>query len=139
MTTFLKWILTCVLMAAVMLFITTSVYQIVLFGCLQKHMLLSTKHFSTRTHRRPNEENSRQKVMESFDTYLENHKVFRHFNITKFNNTKKRANVLVIISTAPKRRDRRDAIRKTYWKECVKTGPVSKNYTVYKISFNYLY
>ena len=65
-----------------------------------------------------------------FDKFLRMHPVFRTYNIptiTRLSNNKSKkkvVNVLVIVSTAPKRRDRRLNIRKTWWKECVPTNEV---------------
>jgi len=38
--------------------------------------------------------------------------------------TKKKVNILLIVSSAPKRIERRQATRDTWWKECKKMGNV---------------
>ena len=67
-----------------------------------------------------------QSTFESkFDFFLENHPVFREYRLPRVQKShKRRVNVLVIVSTAPKRRDRRDSIRKTWWKDCVTKNQV---------------
>ena len=68
---------------------------------------------------------------DSFVLFLKNHSVFKMFNISRVYKKKKRVHVLVIVSTAPKRRDRRDGIRKTWWKRCLQTKKVFKQLNVY--------
>ena len=65
-----------------------------------------------------------QKPEDSFITFLKNHSVFKTFNVSRVYKKKKRVHILVIVSTAPKRRDRRDSIRQTWWKRCVQTKKV---------------
>ena len=60
----------------------------------------------------------------TFDRYLDNHKVFRKLNVSRVNYPKKRVNILVIVSSAPQRSDRRENIRQTWWKDCVPTNEV---------------
>ena len=61
-------------------------------------------------------------VEEKREHLLEN-PVYATYNITK-PVQKERVNVLLIISSGPRRRDRRDALRKTWLKECVTTAGV---------------
>lgn len=56
-------------------------------------------------------------------TWIDNHPIYKRFYIKNVN-SRKRVSVLVVVSTAPKRIDRRNAIRKTWWKQCVGTGNV---------------
>lgn len=52
------------------------------------------------------------------DKFLINHPVFKNFKLT-LPNRKKKVRLLVIVSTAPQRYDRREAIRKTWWSQCI--------------------
>lgn len=52
------------------------------------------------------------------DKFLINHPVFKTFNLT-LPDRKKKVRLLLIVSTAPQRYDRREAIRKTWWTQCV--------------------
>lgn len=61
-------------------------------------------------------------IEEKREHLLEN-PVYATYNITK-PVQKERVNVLLIISSGPRRRDRRDALRKTWLKECVTTAGV---------------
>ena len=65
-----------------------------------------------------------QEPKDSFITFLKNHSVFKTFNVSRVYKKKKRVHILVIVSTAPKRRDRRDSIRQTWWKRCVQIKKV---------------
>ena len=65
--------------------------------------------------------------MNIFDSLLEKHPLFKTFNLSRVNTIKKQVNVLIIVSTAPKRRDRRDSIRQTWWKRCLKTTKVCES------------
>ena len=71
---------------------------------------------------RKNNDGGNQK--DSFDSFLQSHPLFKTFNVSRVNTIKKRVHVLIIISTAPKRRDRRDSIRRTWWKRCLRTTKV---------------
>jgi len=55
--------------------------------------------------------------MDSFNAFIHSHPIFGKFNITRPPKIKK-VNVLVIVSSAPKRIDRRQMIRRTWWQEC---------------------
>ena len=70
------------------------------------------------------QEQTDSQVERKFNIFLENHSVFRKLNLTRVNYPKKIVNILVIVSSAPKRSDRRDSIRKTWWKDCVPTNKV---------------
>jgi len=52
-----------------------------------------------------------------FEKYLIRHPIFGTFSITR-PPKKKKVNILVIVSSAPKRNDRRQMIRQTWWPEC---------------------
>jgi len=60
----------------------------------------------------------------SFDEYLIKHPLFSKFNLTISPN-KTRVNLVVIITSAPKRSDRRQAIRDTWWQQCKSNDRVS--------------
>ena len=51
------------------------------------------------------------------DDFLISHPVFKNFNITP-PTRKKRVHLLIIISSAPQRYSRREAIRDTWWSHC---------------------
>ena len=55
--------------------------------------------------------------------WLSKNPIYSNFKINQ-TKTKKRVTVLVIVSTAPRRVDRRNAIRATWWKLCRQTGEV---------------
>ena len=62
----------------------------------------------------------------STDLYwIDKNSVFRNFNITA-PSVRKNVTILIIVSTAPRRSDRRQAIRETWWQDCKKTGNVSQ-------------
>lgn len=56
-------------------------------------------------------------------TWIDNHPVYKRFYLQNVEK-KERRTVVVVVSSAPKRVDRRNAIRRTWWKQCVGTGPV---------------
>jgi len=60
----------------------------------------------------------------SFDDYLIKHPLFSKFNL-KISPNKTRVNLVVIITSAPKRSDRRQAIRDTWWQQCKSNDRVS--------------
>ena len=49
--------------------------------------------------------------------YIMKNPIYANFSI-KPNQFRKRVNLLVIVTSAPSRTDRRDAIRDTWWKSC---------------------
>lgn len=61
---------------------------------------------------------------DSFDQYLFTHPLYSKFNLT-ISPQKKRLNLVVIVSSAPKRTDRRQAIRDTWWQQCKRNDRVS--------------
>ena len=62
--------------------------------------------------------------MDPFDAFISRHPVFGNFKFRR-PPKKKNVNVLVIVSSAPKRIDRRQIIRQTWWKECKSNKNVS--------------
>ena len=56
-------------------------------------------------------------------TWLADNPIYRNFEI-KEAKKKKRVTVLVIVSSGPRRIDRRNAIRNTWWKLCKRNGTV---------------
>ena len=65
------------------------------------------------------------------DDFLISHPVFKNFNITPATR-KKRVHLLIIISTAPQRYSRREAIRDTWWSHC--KNQVSKLICIRKLT-----
>lgn len=57
-------------------------------------------------------------------SWLINNPVFRQFDM-KIPERRKKVTVLIIVSSAPRRIDRRQAIRDTWWAECKKINKVS--------------
>ena len=55
--------------------------------------------------------------------WLSKNPIYSNFKINQ-TKTKKRVTLLVIVSTAPRRVDRRNTIRSTWWKLCKQTGEV---------------
>lgn len=55
-----------------------------------------------------------------------NNPIYTRFNITN-PKIRKRVTVLIIVSTAPRRYDRRQAIRETWWRHCKQTNEVRIN------------
>ena len=93
-------VITCVTFALIQLIIIYGVS----FSGVKKHIKLSWKT--------------------EFDIIFEDHPVFRTYNISRVYRERKRVTVLIIVSSAPKRSDRRESIRKTWWKECVPKNEV---------------
>ena len=62
---------------------------------------------------------SAQSRKEKTNNLLEN-PVYANFNISKVRR-KKKVTLLVIVSSGPRRSDRRNAIRETWWKQCKPT------------------
>ena len=58
-------------------------------------------------------------------TKIKDNAVYKHFNVLS-REKRERTNLLVIVSSAPKRADRRDAIRETWWSLCKSSEMVSK-------------
>ena len=54
-------------------------------------------------------------------TWIDNHPVYKRVFLQ---NMVKKEPVAVVVSSAPKRVDRWNAISRTWWKQCVRTGPV---------------
>ena len=70
---------------------------------------------------------------EAFDAFLLTHPIFKTFNLpVKTKQEKKKVNILVIVSSAPKRSDRRHGIRQTWWKECQNITKVSLSFSLSK-------
>lgn len=67
-------------------------------------------------------------------TWLENNPVYKRYYVES-PPVKKTVTILVIVSTAPKKVDRRNAIRSTWWTQCVKTNNVSVIFTSYIFIF----
>jgi len=67
---------------------------------------------------------------DSFDKYLSETPTYSKFNWTVSPN-KKRVNLLLIISSAPKRSGRRQGIRETWWQQCKSNDKVSKHFINY--------
>ena len=74
-----------------------------------------------------------QSRRQKLSTLLEN-PIYKRFKITdrvKIKNgtvvklKKKKVDILLIVSSGPRRADRRQAIRETWWKDCVPSGKVS--------------
>ena len=63
------------------------------------------------------------KVSQLF-TKIKDNAVYKHFNVLS-RGKRERTNLLLIVSSAPKRADRRDAIRETWWSLCKSTKMVS--------------
>ena len=57
-------------------------------------------------------------------TWIDKNPIYSKYNI-KTIKQRKHVTIIIIISTAPRRLDRRMAIRETFWKECVRTKSVS--------------
>ena len=57
-------------------------------------------------------------------TWLTNNPIYQQFNVKELRR-KKRVTVLIIVSSAPRRVDRRQAIRETWWAECKEINKVS--------------
>ena len=62
-----------------------------------------------------------------FDRFLRQHPVFGKYNISVVNSPKKKVTLLLIVSTAPRRADRRASIRDTWWKQCVGNEKVKEH------------
>jgi len=76
----------------------------------------------------PKQQQQQQQQQAPFDAFLQAHPIYSKFNFTaRTKEKKKKINVLVIVSSAPKRSDRRQMIRETWWQECRNTGKVCKN------------
>ena len=56
-------------------------------------------------------------------TWIDRHPIYKQFYIRNVK-SKKQVTVVVVVSSAPKRLDRRNAIRRTWWKQCVGVGDV---------------
>ena len=67
-----------------------------------------------------------QPCSDLYDEFIQNNPVYKRLNVTRYYETKKDVTILVIVSTAPKRSDRRNSIRQTWWKECKTIGKVSE-------------
>jgi len=61
--------------------------------------------------------------LDPFDAYLRVHPVYGEMEFP-MPETKKKVNILLIVSSAPKRSDRRQAIRDTWWQQCNNMGKV---------------
>ena len=61
--------------------------------------------------------------LDPFDAYIRAHPVFGDMKFPR-PQMKKKVNILLIASSGPKRSDRRQAIRDTWWKQCLITGKV---------------
>ena len=100
---------------------TITVVKLIFFGLqYQKYEYLD--EFA----KKPSETSPNSSQESEFDNFLRTHPVFGTYSVSRINKRKKRVNVLVIVSSAPKRRDRRDSIRRTWWKQCVPTKKVCK-------------
>ena len=53
----------------------------------------------------------------SYNSYILKNPIYANFSI-KPNQSRKRVNLLVIVTSAPSRIERRNAIRDTWWKSC---------------------
>ena len=77
-------------------------------------------HAKIRTHPKQIEDAQyihRAEIEESDDDYLITHPVYERFSIVR-PLTKKQVRLLVIITTAPQREERRSAVRGTWWTQC---------------------
>lgn len=62
--------------------------------------------------------------------------VYRRLNVTHDHEFLRRVDLLLLVSSGPGRVKRRDAIRRTWWKECVNTRKVLNLYYM-KISLKH--
>ena len=68
----------------------------------------------------------KQQMLDSITSWIDSNDVFSRLNIRNAMAAEyKEVNVLIIVSTASNRVDRRQAIRETWWKDCKKTNHVS--------------
>jgi len=71
-------------------------------------------------------------------TWIDKNPIYSRFNISapRENATRKRVSILIVVSSAPRRFERRQAIRDTWWNECKLTKSVSICYRTTGEHFN---
>ena len=95
--------------------------RILLFTVSVTYGILSLTYYA-KTHMHPKQTEDVQymygaEMEESDDDYLITHPVYERFSIVR-PLTKKEVRLLVIITTAPQREERRSAVRRTWWTQC---------------------
>lgn len=98
----------------VLVFTLTVIYAIFFLTYYLKY------HANTHAHLKQIEDAQymhRVEMEKSDDDYLITHPVYERFSIAR-PLTKKKVRLLVIITTAPQREERRSAVRGTWWTQC---------------------
>ena len=85
------------------------------YALMSKYLLCKDKLLSTNL-----EENLNQTDL----SWLDENPIYSKYKIETIPR-RKHVTIIVIISTAPRRLERRMAIRDTFWKECIKTKSVN--------------
>jgi len=107
-----------------------QIFAIIVVGGLCVMFLSSTFNIQSPIHHcywssnNKQESNTSKPELDPFDAYLRAHPVFGKMKYP-MPETKKKVSILLIVSSAPKRADRRQAIRDTWWQQCKNTGKVN--------------